>query len=134
MAPEQVKGENVTVRTDVYAATLVLWELLARRRAIQRGALPDKEVLAAMAKAAAPVSSTCCDRRSPKALRDTIRAGLEPSPEKRLVHGRSELWSDHSAVDQLGRRPRGALADTLARLRPVDRGKSSCRRRCRSRR
>ena len=41
MAPEQVKGERVTVRTDVYAATLVLWELLARRKAIQARAARD---------------------------------------------------------------------------------------------
>ncbi|HEX4517016.1 MAG TPA: serine/threonine-protein kinase, partial [Polyangiaceae bacterium] len=32
MAPEQVKGEVVTRKTDVYAATVVLWESLTGRR------------------------------------------------------------------------------------------------------
>jgi serine/threonine-protein kinase len=31
MAPEQVKGEAVTVRADVYAGSIILWELLSRR-------------------------------------------------------------------------------------------------------
>lgn len=32
MGPEQVKGEAVTRRTDIYAATVVLWEALTGRR------------------------------------------------------------------------------------------------------
>ncbi|MDB4996233.1 MAG: serine/threonine protein kinase, partial [Myxococcaceae bacterium] len=47
MAPEQVRGEEVTVRADVYAATLLLWELLAKRRAIQNSQLPELEILRA---------------------------------------------------------------------------------------
>ena len=51
---EQVRGELVTARTDVYAASLLLWELLARRKAIQRVALPEVEVLRAMAEPSLP--------------------------------------------------------------------------------
>jgi serine/threonine-protein kinase len=32
VAPEQIEGETVTARTDVYAAAVVLWEALAGRR------------------------------------------------------------------------------------------------------
>jgi serine/threonine-protein kinase len=32
MAPEQVRGSQVTARTDVYAASVVLWELLTGKR------------------------------------------------------------------------------------------------------
>ncbi|MCC6897556.1 MAG: serine/threonine protein kinase [Polyangiaceae bacterium] len=35
MAPEQLKGEAVDRRTDVFAASIVLWELLAGRRLFQ---------------------------------------------------------------------------------------------------
>ena len=48
MAPEQVRGENVTIRADVYAGAIVLWELFARRKAIYGGALPEVEILKAM--------------------------------------------------------------------------------------
>jgi integration host factor beta subunit len=33
MAPEQVTGEAVTPRADVYAGAIILWEMLTRRRA-----------------------------------------------------------------------------------------------------
>ena len=49
MAPEQVRGELVTPRADVYAAAVVLWELLTKRRAFLRGALPELEVIRALA-------------------------------------------------------------------------------------
>lgn len=36
MAPEQLRGEKVTRRTDVYAAGVVLWEVFANRRLYER--------------------------------------------------------------------------------------------------
>ena len=44
MAPEQVNGADVGTHTDVYAAGLLLWEMLAHRKAIQRGVLPEIEI------------------------------------------------------------------------------------------
>ena len=48
-APEQVTGKEVTPRADVYSAGMILWELLARRKAVQRGGLNDAQVQKAMA-------------------------------------------------------------------------------------
>src|SRR6202035_781545 len=82
MAPEQVRGEPITVRTDVYAAALLLWELLARRKAIQRGALPEMEVLRAMAEPSLVSLDVLRPDLSPR-LRDAVARGLEPSPDQR---------------------------------------------------
>ncbi len=84
MAPEQVRGEQVTVRADVYAATLLLWELLARRRAIQHGALSDLEALRAMAHPNI-VSLDVLRGDLPASLRKIIARGLEASPGDRNV-------------------------------------------------
>ncbi len=84
MSPEQVRGEQVSVRADVYAATLLLWELLARRRAIQHGALSDLEALRAMAHPTI-VSLDVLRGDLPANLRQVIARGLEPQADKRNV-------------------------------------------------
>ncbi|MEO7113244.1 MAG: protein kinase, partial [Polyangiaceae bacterium] len=84
MSPEQVRGEQVTVRADVYAATLLLWELLARRRAIQHGALSDLEALRAMAHPNI-VSLDVLRGDLSADLRKIIARGLEPVAENRAV-------------------------------------------------
>ena len=52
MAPEQARGESISVRADLFAVAVVLWELLAGRRLFQRdngaatlNALLDHEVV-----------------------------------------------------------------------------------------
>jgi serine/threonine-protein kinase len=115
MAPEQVRGENVTVRADVYAATLVLWELLARRKAIQRGAMPEVEVLKAMANPEFP-SLDALRPDLPAKVRETVRRGLEPNPDRRSITA-----DEVAAVLRLatgGDDGRARLADAIARVRP----------------
>ena len=84
MAPEQVRGEAVTVRTDVYAGCLLLWELLAGRKAIVRGSSSDVEVLRAMAEPRFP-SLGALRPDLPRELLDAVAAGLEPDPARRGV-------------------------------------------------
>jgi serine/threonine-protein kinase len=83
-APEQVKQQPVGPAADVYAATLVMWELLAGRKAIDRGTMTDADVLTAMASPKIPLLETMrtdLDRR----LFDAVRTGLEVDPAKRTV-------------------------------------------------
>jgi serine/threonine protein kinase len=84
MAPEQVRGERVTIRTDVYAATLVLWELLARRKAIQSDRLPEMEILRAMAEPNLPKMDVLRPELH-ESVREAITRGLEPNPAKRSI-------------------------------------------------
>ena len=72
------------MRADVYAASLLLWELLAQRKAIQRGALPEMEVLRAMAEPNI-VSLDVLRPDLPARLRDAVARGLEPQEAKRSI-------------------------------------------------
>ncbi|MCA9587127.1 MAG: protein kinase, partial [Myxococcales bacterium] len=85
MAPEQVTGERpVTPRADVYAAAIIMWELLARRRAFQRGALGEVEALRAMAEP----RLTSLDVLRPDvdaSVRAALRRALEPDAEQRTI-------------------------------------------------
>ena len=115
MAPEQVKGEHVTVRADVYAASLLLWELLARRKAIQRGALPEMEVLRAMAEPSiVPLDVLRPDL--PERLRNAVERGLEIEPERRTITADEMLAVLRDTVPSL--EGRAVLVDVLTRARP----------------
>jgi hypothetical protein len=84
IAPEQVNQQPVGPAADVYAATLVLWELLAGRKAIDRGTMSDADVLADMAAPKIPLLETMrtdLDRR----LFDAVRTGLEVDPARRTL-------------------------------------------------
>jgi serine/threonine-protein kinase len=84
MAPEQVTGDVVSPRADVYAAGIILWELLARRRAFQRGALPEVEALRAMAEPRlAPLDALRPDLD--RTLRDAVKRALEPRADRRTI-------------------------------------------------
>jgi serine/threonine protein kinase len=120
MAPEQVRGETVTGRADVYAATLLLWELLTRRKAIQRGALPEVEVLKAMAKPQFP----SLDSLRPEldaAVRDAVRRGLEPNADRRSITAEDMATILRGSI-QGGEEARSLLVDSLARVRPSPSG------------
>lgn len=84
MAPEQVRGENVTDKADVYAASLLLWELLVGRKAIVRGGTSDLDVLRAMAEPAFPALSALRPEL-PLEVLDAVDRGLERDPAKRTI-------------------------------------------------
>jgi serine/threonine protein kinase len=84
MAPEQVTGDNVTPRADVYAGAIILWELLTKRKAFQRGALPEVEALRAMAEPRLP-SIDVLRPDVDKGVRDALKRALEPRAERRVI-------------------------------------------------
>jgi len=115
MSPEQVRGEEVSVRADVYAASLLFWELLARRRAIQHSALPEIEVLRAMAHPSI-VSLDVLRPELPAAVRNIVRRGLEPIADRRDLTAEEVLKTLRATVPlEQGRQ---ALIEALRRIRP----------------
>lgn len=116
MAPEQVKGETVSIRSDVYAGAIVLWELLTRRRAIYSGALPEVEILKAMAEPRiVPLDMLRPD--VPRAVREAVRRALEPNAEKRTVTSEEMVAVLRSVVSPEEGRDR--LVEILARARVI---------------
>lgn len=84
MAPEQVKGSEISPATDVYGAGVVLWEMLTKRRAFARDSGTDLDVLQAMAEPKiASLDELRLDLDRP--LRELVNGMLEPSAAKRTV-------------------------------------------------
>ncbi len=116
LAPEQVRGANVTVRADVYAASLLLWELLARRKAIQRGAMSEAGVLQAMAQPEFPSLDVVRPDIDPL-VREAVRRGLAVDPAERSITAEEMvgILAGAMKVDE----GRATLAQAIARVRPA---------------
>ncbi len=115
-APEQVAGGEATVRADIYSAGLILWELLARRKAVQRGNLNDAQVLKAMTHPEFPALELLRPDLD-HALRAAVRQATDPDPEKRTISAEEviEVLTRAASVDE----GREMLAQSMARLRPA---------------
>lgn len=86
MAPEQVRGEAVTPRTDIYAASVVLWEALTGKRLFY--ANNEANVLARVLSAEVPAPSSIVPEL-PVSLDRLVLRGLERDPAKRYASARS---------------------------------------------
>jgi serine/threonine-protein kinase len=114
MAPEQVLGETITPRTDVYCACLLLRELLLGRRNFDpRG----KHELELMKEMAAPGFEPIERLRAgvPPVIAGALRVGLEPNPDARSVTAADmrDMLSAFVRADDARR----AVAATLAAIR-----------------
>jgi len=106
LAPEQVTGESVSPRTDVYAAGLILFELLAGRRLI----IAEREIDLIQA-AQSPPAIDLSSRPEAAVLEAVLRQALERHPTMRHPSA-AALAADLDAY--LGRHP--VDAETLAEL------------------
>jgi serine/threonine protein kinase len=86
MAPEQVRGEPLTRRTDVYAASVVLWEVLTGKRLFY--AENEATVLSRVLNAEVAAPSTIVPEL-PRSLDRVVLRGLERDPEKRYPTARA---------------------------------------------
>src|SRR5215470_9530904 len=81
MAPEQVRGESVDARTDIFAFGAVLYEMLSGHRAFRRDT--SAETMTAVLKDDPPELTDAQHPISP-ALDRIVRRCLEKSPEQRF--------------------------------------------------
>jgi serine/threonine protein kinase len=80
MAPEQVRGEQVDRRTDVFAAAVVLYELCAGQRLFMRDNI--MATLDAVLRGQVPPLRSVC-RKAPQRLAALVERALSPAPEAR---------------------------------------------------
>jgi len=81
MAPEQLRGERVDARTDVFAFGCVLYEMVSGRRAFAGPSAADV-ISAILTKEPPPLSSLA--ERIPAPVEQVIRRCLEKRPEDRF--------------------------------------------------
>jgi len=119
MAPEQARGEPLDPRTDVFALGLVLWEMLAGRRAYQGAG--QAEVLAQARRAEVP---PLAEDRAPAPLRQIVERATKADPAARFADARAmQVALDGFLVDARAARERRTpahqlLADWLRGLFP----------------
>ncbi len=125
MAPEQVRGETVDARTDIFAFGAVLYEMLSGKRAFRRDTTP--ETMTAVLKEDPPDIAESTPSLSP-ALDRIVRRCLEKNPEQRFQSAKdlsfalsSLSGTDSSAATKLLAGPRDrsiavwkSVAGTLA--------------------
>lgn len=85
MAPEQLRAENVTRTADVYAAGVLLWELLAHRRL--HANMSETQIFSAVLSGALPTLTAALEdeRASIDDERWEMIAALEPIVERALA-------------------------------------------------
>jgi serine/threonine-protein kinase len=94
VAPEQL-ASNADRRTDVYAASVVLWELLAGRRLFSGTSLADV-IVRVLAGKVPPLRSVAADVS--ERLEEVVMCGLDVSPERRFATAREMEQALHRAV------------------------------------
>jgi serine/threonine-protein kinase len=114
-APEQARGVAASTRSDVYSAGLILWELLAGRKAIIRGSTRESSVVEAVAKAEFPPLHELRPDLS-KAVLSAVSRALEPDPDKRTIDAQS--MCDALRVSGNLEDGRVALVESLSIVRP----------------
>jgi ABC-type sugar transport system substrate-binding protein len=127
MAPEQVRGEPVTRRADVYSASVILWETLTSKRLFE--ADNEANLLSKMLTAQVSVPSSIVSDL-PRSLDRAVMRGLHRDPAKRYESARemaahieacigvaspSEIsdWLERTVGDEL--RERAARIESLKR-------------------
>ena len=85
MSPEQVRGQAVDHRTDIFALGCVIYEMLAGKRAFKRET--SAETMTAVLHEDPPDLSTA-ERQVPPGLERLVRRCLEKRPEERVQSAR----------------------------------------------
>ncbi|MBK8481320.1 MAG: serine/threonine protein kinase [Proteobacteria bacterium] len=115
MAPEQVRGEAIDQRTDLYALGIVLWELLSDRR-LYGDSGSEGELIAAVRRGGAPPLAS---------VSPTVAAGLAAVIDRLLAPRSEERFGSAAevlpALSQFASTGDGlAVADYLRRLLPAE--------------
>ena len=126
MAPEQVRGQDVDTRADVFALGVVLYELASGRPAF-RGPTTLDTLSAILKDTPAPLESTAERPISPSFVRIVNRC-LEKRPEARFQSASDLAFALESLISGVGLRPFVADRDSRTQAAPRTRGDRCARR------
>jgi serine/threonine-protein kinase len=82
MAPEQIRGEAITRRTDIFSASVVLWELLAGHRLFGGGS--EQERMYRVLQGTNVIAPSNFAPHLPSGLDEVVLKGLRPDPAERF--------------------------------------------------
>lgn len=111
LSPEQLEGEPATRRTDIYAASVVFWELLAGKRLFEGE--DDAHVLRNIMTMTVPPPSSL-NLSVPRAVDDVVLRGLARAPADRFPTAREMAVALEAAVHLATPTVVGAWAERLA--------------------
>jgi eukaryotic-like serine/threonine-protein kinase len=96
MAPEQLLGTPITAQTDIYAAGIVLWEMITGRRLIDFSSTAEnmRAVLDLVIEAPSEISSDV-----PRELDKVVMRAVERTPENRFVSAKEMGTALRKATD-----------------------------------
>jgi len=115
MAPEQLRGQDVDHRSDIFAFGAVLYEMLAGRRAFQ-GATPA-DTASAVLKEDPPELTATATSHVPPSLDRIVRRCLEKNPDERFQSARDVAF----ALEAMSGSGSGAASMALAPVVPIRR-------------
>jgi eukaryotic-like serine/threonine-protein kinase len=112
MAPEQVRGDTVDHRADIFALGCVLYEMLTAQRAFQHGTAA--ETMTAILREEPPDPDSSAGVVPPGLVR-TLRRCLEKRPEERYQSARDLSFALETTLDATGGRsgPQAMVPDRL---------------------
>ncbi|CAN93552.1 Protein kinase [Sorangium cellulosum So ce56] len=110
MAPEQLRGAPLTRRADIYAASVVLWEVLTGRRLFTGEC--DAEIFGRILEGVVQPPSVYGD--VPKALDDVVLRGLDRDPSRRYATALEMAAALEEALPPASPRAVGAWVEATA--------------------
>jgi hypothetical protein len=119
MAPEQLEGAPVVRQSDVFAASIVLWEALTSQRAYG-GALSEGEMVTKILRGPPPPPSTVCAELG-TAYDEVLMRGLARAPAERFDSARQMAAALTAAAEPASAAEVGAWVERIARAPLADR-------------
>lgn len=89
VAPEQIRADRVDARVDVFALSVVLWEMLASSRLFGSADSSPADTVRKVLKGDVPALAAVSHRYVPAPLEAIVRRGLDPDPACRFTSAKA---------------------------------------------